>query len=257
MRTALLSASQLPSLRAWRALYDAAQNAQSLDLRRYKASTLTCMKTAAPTHGAASTNAQLSMAESLNTALEVPTSAYVHLPFCKRKCFYCDFPVVATGSQLGSAPVQGAMQVRFATKQTFQRCSKSSQQQRCLLRTTLNGGAVVAVYWVPELPDKRADTAAGVRGPAVPGGCRNAAGWRRAAAHGVLRRRHAVARITHPGPLHAPPPQHQAVFSKRLSALHLSQVLHKLQFGPSLQAPMARLPSVKPIYDDCFFICYV
>lgn len=31
------------------------------------------------------------------------SSAYIHLPFCKKKCLYCDFPVVALGSTVGQS----------------------------------------------------------------------------------------------------------------------------------------------------------
>ncbi|KAJ0236419.1 putative heme chaperone [Hirschfeldia incana] len=31
-----------------------------------------------------------------------PTSAYVHLPFCRKRCHYCDFPILALGSSSAS-----------------------------------------------------------------------------------------------------------------------------------------------------------
>ncbi|CAL4907183.1 unnamed protein product [Urochloa decumbens] len=38
-----------------------------------------------------------------------PSSAYVHLPFCRKRCHYCDFPIVALGSSSGTtAPSRGA-----------------------------------------------------------------------------------------------------------------------------------------------------
>lgn len=32
--------------------------------------------------------------------LSIPSSAYVHIPFCRRRCYYCDFPVSIVGDRL-------------------------------------------------------------------------------------------------------------------------------------------------------------
>jgi len=37
------------------------------------------------------------------------TSAYIHLPFCKKKCLYCDFPVVAVGRNKAGSSENGMM----------------------------------------------------------------------------------------------------------------------------------------------------
>lgn len=42
----------------------------------------------------------------LPPVLPAPRSAYLHIPFCHRRCFYCDFPVVPLGDRAGASPGQ-------------------------------------------------------------------------------------------------------------------------------------------------------
>ncbi|WP_155707142.1 radical SAM family heme chaperone HemW [Gloeocapsopsis dulcis] len=34
------------------------------------------------------------------TNYSLPTSAYIHIPFCRRRCYYCDFPISVVGDRL-------------------------------------------------------------------------------------------------------------------------------------------------------------
>ncbi|KAK3243301.1 hypothetical protein CYMTET_47041, partial [Cymbomonas tetramitiformis] len=44
-----------------------------------------------------------------------PTAAYVHLPFCKRRCHYCDFAIIATGRDGKQDHVLAAMEAYVDT----------------------------------------------------------------------------------------------------------------------------------------------
>lgn len=43
-------------------------------------------------------------------------AAYIHLPFCKRKCLYCDFPVLALGSTDGTQHAEDNKQASSTRK---------------------------------------------------------------------------------------------------------------------------------------------
>ena len=41
-----------------------------------------------------------------------PSSAYLHIPFCHRRCYYCDFAVVPLGDRAGGATGPGSASIR-------------------------------------------------------------------------------------------------------------------------------------------------
>lgn len=79
---------------------------------------------------------------STTASASAPRSAYVHLPFCKRKCHYCDFPVHAVGKNPGTPHVQQQMQQYVDAVCAEIRACGSAGGPAAALDTVFFGGGV-------------------------------------------------------------------------------------------------------------------
>jgi oxygen-independent coproporphyrinogen-3 oxidase len=76
-----------------------------------------------------------------------PTAAYIHIPFCRRRCFYCDFPI----SVVGDRPPQGES---FGTIAEYIEvlCQEIATAQAALPLTTIFfGGGTPSLLSVEQL----------------------------------------------------------------------------------------------------------
>jgi putative oxygen-independent coproporphyrinogen III oxidase len=77
----------------------------------------------------------------------LPTAAYIHIPFCRRRCYYCDFPVFVVGDRATGAN-SGNIQLyvdRLATE-----IARERNYDRPL-ETIFFGGGTPSLLTVPQL----------------------------------------------------------------------------------------------------------
>lgn len=77
-----------------------------------------------------------------------PASAYVHIPFCRRRCFYCDFPISVLGNQQRgetSGTVEGYVDL------LCEEITATPKLNEHPLQTVFFGGGTPSLLSVPQL----------------------------------------------------------------------------------------------------------
>lgn len=78
-----------------------------------------------------------------------PKSVYIHIPFCKRRCFYCDFPIQVVGNRKSTVETVSEEYVNYLLKE-MQFVASNFKDSRVMLETIYFGGGTPSL-----LPDNR------------------------------------------------------------------------------------------------------
>ena len=78
----------------------------------------------------------------------VPESAYIHIPFCHRRCYYCDFPISVVGNQ---TDLTGRKTVEDYTSALCQEILHTNAIASVKLKTVFFGGGTPSLLPIGEL----------------------------------------------------------------------------------------------------------
>jgi putative oxygen-independent coproporphyrinogen III oxidase len=85
----------------------------------------------------------------------LPRSAYVHIPFCRRRCFYCDFPISVVGDKPPQAKLEPTNEAGFGTIAQYVEvlCQEILHTPKLgqSLQTVFLGGGTPSLLTVPQL----------------------------------------------------------------------------------------------------------
>ena len=79
----------------------------------------------------------------------IPTAAYIHIPFCRRRCYYCDFPISVVGDNVATSSNATTMVEEYLS--AISREIKTAPQFEQPLQTVFFGGGTPSLLTVSQL----------------------------------------------------------------------------------------------------------
>jgi putative oxygen-independent coproporphyrinogen III oxidase len=77
---------------------------------------------------------------------DAPIAAYVHIPFCRRRCFYCDFPIYVVGDRGLQHPEQAPSRTITTYRAALQtEIHRTPKQNAAPLQTVFFGGGTPSI----------------------------------------------------------------------------------------------------------------